>query len=68
MAKKPTWAVEKERARRSGEGAGDTVWLFGIHAVRDALRGNRLELEVGNAVVGDGVAHGWGVEGEGARR
>ncbi|MCB1353996.1 MAG: 23S rRNA (guanosine(2251)-2'-O)-methyltransferase RlmB [Rhodobacteraceae bacterium] len=37
MAKKPTWAVEKERARRSGEGAGDTVWLFGIHAVRDAL-------------------------------
>ncbi|MFV2003052.1 MAG: 23S rRNA (guanosine(2251)-2'-O)-methyltransferase RlmB [Paracoccaceae bacterium] len=32
--KKPTWVVEKERARQ-GEAAG--LWLFGIHAVRDAL-------------------------------
>ena len=33
--KKPIWIVEKERSRR--EGAAETVWLFGIHAVRDAL-------------------------------
>ncbi|MFO1104639.1 MAG: RNA methyltransferase [Amaricoccus sp.] len=35
MVKKPAWAIEKERARRQ-DGAG-TVWLFGLHAVRDAL-------------------------------
>ena len=34
-AKKPAWVIEKERARRAG--AAETVWLFGIHAVRDAL-------------------------------
>lgn len=33
--KKPTWVVEKERARRVA--AAETVWLFGLHAVRDAL-------------------------------
>ena len=33
MAKKPSWVVEKERART----APGTVWLFGLHAVRDAL-------------------------------
>ncbi len=33
--KKPKWVVEKEQARRSG--GADTVWLFGTHAVRDAL-------------------------------
>ncbi len=33
--KKPVWIVEKERQRRAG--AAETVWLFGIHAVRDAL-------------------------------
>ncbi|WP_323037796.1 23S rRNA (guanosine(2251)-2'-O)-methyltransferase RlmB [Pararhodobacter sp.] len=33
--KKPTWVVEKERAKRSA--ANETVWLFGLHAVRDAL-------------------------------
>lgn len=32
---KPTWVVDKERARRSE--ARETVWLFGLHAVRDAL-------------------------------
>lgn len=33
--KKPTWVVEKERERA---GAGpQRFWLFGIHAVRDAL-------------------------------
>lgn len=33
--KKPSWVVEKERLRAAG--AGETVWLFGLHAVRDAL-------------------------------
>ncbi|MDA8584978.1 23S rRNA (guanosine(2251)-2'-O)-methyltransferase RlmB [Rhodobacteraceae bacterium] len=33
--KKPKWIIEKEQARR---GAGQaTLWLFGLHAVRDAL-------------------------------
>ena len=34
-AKKPDWVVYKERNRRAEEKA--TVWLFGLHAVRDAL-------------------------------
>lgn len=34
--KKPIWVVEKERARRAA--AAETVWLFGLHAVRDALK------------------------------
>ncbi|AGI70968.1 23S rRNA [guanosine-2'-O-]-methyltransferase RlmB [Octadecabacter arcticus 238] len=33
--KKPTWVVDKERNKRAA--ANETVWLFGIHAVRDAL-------------------------------
>ena len=33
--KKPTWVVDKERGRRAE--ARETVWLFGLHAVRDAL-------------------------------
>ncbi len=33
--KKPTWVVDKERARAAA--GGETVWMFGIHAVRDAL-------------------------------
>ena len=33
--KKPIWVVDKERNRRGN--AAETVWLFGIHAVRDAL-------------------------------
>lgn len=33
--KKPDWVVDKERARRAE--ARETVWLFGLHAVRDAL-------------------------------
>lgn len=32
---KPTWVVDKERTRRTE--ARETVWLFGLHAVRDAL-------------------------------
>ena len=33
--KKPKWIVEKERDKRAA--SAETVWLFGIHAVRDAL-------------------------------
>ncbi len=33
--KKPRWVVEKEQAKR--EAASETLWLFGLHAVRDAL-------------------------------
>lgn len=33
--KKPAWVIDKERARR--QAAAETVWLFGLHAVRDAL-------------------------------
>ncbi|CAN0603341.1 unnamed protein product, partial [Ectocarpus sp. 12 AP-2014] len=32
MAKKPNWVIDKEKARKA-----ETVWLFGLHAVRDAL-------------------------------
>ena len=35
MAKKPSWVIEKEQARRKA--AAETIWLFGLHAVRDAL-------------------------------
>ncbi len=35
MAKKPKWVVEKEQSKRAA--AAETVWLFGLHAVRDAL-------------------------------
>ena len=33
--KKPKHVIEKERARKAA--ARETVWLFGLHAVRDAL-------------------------------
>lgn len=33
--KKPQWVVEKEQAKKAS--AQETVWLFGLHAVRDAL-------------------------------
>ncbi|NNE53583.1 MAG: 23S rRNA (guanosine(2251)-2'-O)-methyltransferase RlmB [Sulfitobacter sp.] len=33
--KKPKWVVKKEQAKK--EEATATVWLFGLHAVRDAL-------------------------------
>ena len=33
--KKPTWVIDKERSRRAE--AKETVWLFGLHVVRDAL-------------------------------
>jgi len=34
VSRKPGWAIEKERERRTG---AETFWLFGLHAVRDAL-------------------------------
>lgn len=34
-SKKPSWVIDKERGRRAA--AAETVWLFGLHAVRDAL-------------------------------
>lgn len=33
--KKPDWVIEKERGKKAA--AAETVWLFGLHAVRDAL-------------------------------
>lgn len=33
--KKPKWVIAKEQAKRVA--AQETVWLFGLHAVRDAL-------------------------------
>ena len=33
--KKPKWVVKKEQDRRAS--AAQTIWLFGVHTVRDAL-------------------------------
>jgi len=33
--KKPRWVIDKEQAKKAA--SAETVWLFGLHAVRDAL-------------------------------
>ena len=60
--RKPPWVVEKERARRGA--ARETLWLFGLHAVRDALvnprRDGRRLVVTRNALdrLGAAVEHG----------
>lgn len=39
--KKPRWVVEKEQAKRVA--SAETLWLFGLHAVRDALQNAKRE-------------------------
>lgn len=47
MTKKPKWVVAKERGEKAA--ASETLWLFGLHAVREALENpmrDKLQLVV----------------------
>lgn len=62
--KKPKWVIQKEQAKRAA--ASETVWLFGIHAVRDALLNpartklrlvvtKNAEAKLADAIAGSGI-------------
>ncbi len=62
--KKPRWVIDKEQSKRAA--AAETVWLFGLHAVRDALENparEKLQLivtrnaadKLGEAIAASGV-------------
>ncbi|MFY0310243.1 23S rRNA (guanosine(2251)-2'-O)-methyltransferase RlmB [Leisingera sp. D0M16] len=67
MTRKPKWVVEKEQAKKAA--AAETVWLFGLHAVRDALlnpKREKIQLMVtqnAQAKLADAIAES-GVEAE----